>query len=163
MRLRRGIGLAVMTLTVASGCSGTEASTGDPGPSRAPTSSGASPSTSEKGTRPADTAGAERVAQRFVTAANAGDEAGVAATFAENARFDSVGRIYPSRKAIMNDFLVPEVLRAGGRYKVTGQRWTAERYVVDYDFSTGHGGSESFSYAYVIRDGLIRDVIGRYH
>src|SRR5688500_4080014 len=81
MRLRRGIGLAVMTLTVASGCSGAEASTDGPGPSRAPAGSGASPSTPDKGTRPADKAGAERVAQRFVTAANAGDEAGVAATF----------------------------------------------------------------------------------
>ncbi|KAB2344482.1 hypothetical protein [Actinomadura rudentiformis] len=163
MRLRRGIGLAVMALTVASGCSGTEAAAGDPGPSRPPAGSGASPSTPEKGGRPADQAGAERVAQRFVTAANAGDEAGVAATFAENARFDSVGRIYPSRKSIMNDFLIPEVLRVGGRYKVSGKRWEAGRHVVDYDFSTGHGGSESFSYAYLIRDGLIRDVIGRYH
>lgn len=110
----------------------------------------------------ADRAEAERIARRFTDAANAGDEDGVRRTLAEDARFDSVGRIYPSRDDIMNRFLVPEVLRAGGRYRVVGDRWNGERYVVDYEFTTGGGGRESFYYDYLIRDGLIRDVVGRY-
>ncbi|WP_158581405.1 nuclear transport factor 2 family protein [Actinomadura spongiicola] len=111
---------------------------------------------------PVDKAEAERVARRFLDAANAGDPKRVEATFAENARFDSVGRIYPSRADIMNRFLIPEVLDVGGRYKVTGSRWDGDRYVVNYDFKTSGGAAESFSYAFLIQDGLIRDVVGRY-
>ncbi|GAA3882180.1 hypothetical protein GCM10022243_53470 [Saccharothrix violaceirubra] len=110
----------------------------------------------------ADREAAPAVAQRFADAANAGDSAGVAATFAEDARFDSVGRIYPSRADIMDRFLDPEVIRAGGRYEVTGTRWNGSRYVVDYEFTTRGGGSETFYYEFLVRDGLIQDVIGRY-
>ncbi|MFI0481117.1 hypothetical protein ACH34T_10855 [Actinomadura sp. 9N215] len=111
---------------------------------------------------PVDKAEAERVARRFVDAANAGDAKGVEATFVENARFDSVGRIYPSRADIMNRFLIPEVLDVGGHYTATGSRWDGDRYVVNYDFKTSGGGGESFSYAFLIQDALIRDVVGRY-
>ncbi|TMQ90107.1 nuclear transport factor 2 family protein [Actinomadura soli] len=111
---------------------------------------------------PVDKAEAERVARRFLDAANAGDAKGVEAAFAENARFDSVGRVYPSRADIMNRFLIPEVLDVGGRYKAIGSRWDGDRYVVRYDFKTSGGGGESFSYAFLIQDGLIRDVAGRY-
>ncbi|MBT2207781.1 nuclear transport factor 2 family protein [Actinomadura sp. NEAU-AAG7] len=150
MRFSGQVGLAALVLALATGCSGTAR------PGRAdPSGSPAAP--------PADRAAAERIAQRFVEAANAGDRKGVAAVFAENARFDSVGRIYRSREEIMTRFLIPEVLDAGGRYKVTRSRWDGERYRVDYDFSTGSGGGESFSYAFLVRDGLIRDVLGRYH
>jgi hypothetical protein len=109
-----------------------------------------------------DRAGAEEVARRFAEAANSGDERAVAALFAPDARFDSVGRIYPSRADIMDRFLVPEVLDAGGRYQAGERRWDGDRLVVTYDFTTGSGGRERFTYAYLIRDGLIRDVIGRY-
>ncbi|WP_309114184.1 nuclear transport factor 2 family protein [Saccharothrix sp.] len=110
----------------------------------------------------ADRAAAPQVAQRFVDAANAGDSAAVAATFAEDARFDSVGRIYPSRRDIMDRFLDPEVIDAGGRYEVTGTRWNGDRYRVDYTFTTRSGAREVFYYEFLVRDGLIRDVIGRY-
>lgn len=105
---------------------------------------------------------AEEVTQQFTEAANSGDASAVANTFAENARFDSVGRIYPSRDAIMNRFLIPEVINVGGRYEVTGTRWNGDRYVVDYRFSTRGGGSEVFYYEFLVRDKLIQDVIGRY-
>ncbi|WP_147449396.1 hypothetical protein [Actinomadura pelletieri] len=111
---------------------------------------------------PVDRAEAERVAHRFLDAANAGDAKRVGATFAVNARFDSVGRVYPSRADIMNRFLIPEVLDVGGRYKATASRWDGDRYVVNYDFTTRGGAAESFSYAFLIQDGLIRDVVGRY-
>jgi len=112
---------------------------------------------------PADRAAAERVAERFAEAANAGNAEEVAATFSPDARFDSVGRIYPSRQDIMDRFLIPEVLNAGGRYTVKNTRWDGDRYVVDYDFETGSGGRETFYYAFLIRDDLIHDVIGRYN
>lgn len=102
------------------------------------------------------------VARRFAVAANAGDQAAVAALFAPDARFDSVGRIYPDRDAIMERFLIPEVLDAGGRYEPGEQRWEGDRLVVTYRYDTGSGGTENFTYAYLIRDGVIRDVIGRY-
>ncbi|MFT7840953.1 nuclear transport factor 2 family protein [Saccharothrix sp. BKS2] len=110
----------------------------------------------------ADRAAAPGLAERFLEAANAGDAEGVAAVFAEDARFDSVGRIYPSRQDIMDRFLGPEVIEAGGRYAVTGTAWNGDRYRVDYDYDTGHGGKEVFYYEYLVRDGLIQDVIGRY-
>jgi hypothetical protein len=104
----------------------------------------------------------EQVAQRFLEAANSGDEAAVAALFAQDARFDSVGRIYANRQEIMDRFLVPEVLRAGGRYESVEQQWQGDRLTVSYRFTTRSGAQERFTYAYLVRDGLIRDVIGRY-
>ncbi|GIG91136.1 nuclear transport factor 2 family protein [Plantactinospora endophytica] len=109
-----------------------------------------------------DRAAIEEVAARFATAANAGDEEAVAALFAPDARFDSVGRIYPSRDDIMTRFLVPEVLRVGGRYEPGERRWDGTRLTVTYRFTTASGGREEFTYAYLVRDGLIRDVVGRY-
>ncbi|MEV0719419.1 nuclear transport factor 2 family protein, partial [Asanoa sp. NPDC050611] len=105
---------------------------------------------------------AESVVDRFAEAANAGDRAAVAALFAPDARFDSVGRIYPDRAAIMDRFLGPEVLDAGGRYAPGEQRWEGDRLVVAYEFTTRSGGRERFTYAYLVRDGVIRDVVGRY-
>ncbi|MBC6458817.1 nuclear transport factor 2 family protein [Actinomadura sp. HBU206391] len=141
----------------------------DDGPGHAasapPASVAPSPRTSGGGsTAPAgaDRAEAERVVRRFTDALNAGDEDGARESLAEDARFDSVGRIYPSRDDIMNDFLIPEVLQANGGYRVVGERWNGGRYIVDYEFTTGGGGRERFYYDYLIRDGLIRDVVGRY-
>ncbi|TDD82201.1 nuclear transport factor 2 family protein [Actinomadura rubrisoli] len=164
MRFRKHIGLATVAAVLLTGCGGAEETDGSPeGPAGVSTGAGASnsPRTSNNAV-PVDKAGAERVARRFVDAANAGDEKGVEATFTENARFDSVGRIYLSRADIMNRFLIPEVLDVGGHYKATGSRWDGDRYVVNYDFKTSGGGGESFSYAFLIHDGLIRDVAGRY-
>ncbi|WP_409494282.1 nuclear transport factor 2 family protein [Amycolatopsis sp. cmx-11-12] len=109
-----------------------------------------------------DRAAAPGITQKFTDAANKGDSPGVAATFAEQARFDSVGRIFPSREAIMSRFIDPEVIGVGGRYEITGARWAGDRYVVDYRFTTRSGGEEIFYYAFLVRDGLIRDVLGRY-
>ncbi|WP_162907608.1 nuclear transport factor 2 family protein [Allorhizocola rhizosphaerae] len=149
MRTLKRIVTAAVLLGALSACTTTPASSNVDGletPAAAPESAGV----------------AEQVAQRFLEAANAGDEAGVAALFAEDARFDSVGRIYSNRQEIMDRFLVPEVLRVGGRYESTGQQWQGDRLTVTYRFTTRSGGQERFTYAYLIRDGLIRDVIGRY-
>ncbi|XVV04956.1 hypothetical protein ACQPW3_06005 [Actinosynnema sp. CA-248983] len=147
---------AAALLALATAC-GTSA---PPSTDAAPTSTGTP--VSERPLSEADRAAAPEVAQRFADAANAGDSAAVAATFAEDARFDSVGRIYPSRQDIMDRFLDPEVIDAGGRYEVTGTRWHGDRYRVDYTFTTRSGAREVFYYEFLVRDGLIRDVIGRY-
>ncbi|MGM1065544.1 hypothetical protein [Saccharothrix sp. Mg75] len=160
---RAGVGIAVLAFAAVAACGGQEA------PARAgqqTTSGTGASSTSGPVSAPlsdADRAAAPGLAERFLEAANAGDSAGVAAVFAEDARFDSVGRIYPSRKDIMDRFLDPEVIEAGGRYAVTGTSWNGDRYRVDYDYDTGHGGKEVFYYEYLVRDGLIQDVIGRYN
>ncbi|WP_433269146.1 nuclear transport factor 2 family protein [Actinosynnema sp. CS-041913] len=157
MRMYQRIG-AIGLLLFAVACSTPSQSTTQPaGGTTVATSPAVSLPLSEE-----DRAAAPDLTQKFVDAANAGDSAAVAATFAENARFDSVGRIYPSRKDIMDRFLDPEVIEAGGKYEVTGTRWNGDRYVVDYKFTTGGGGSEVFYYEFLVRDGLIQDVIGRY-
>lgn len=126
-----------------------------PSPSEAPMATAAPLAESDR-------AAAPEIAQKFTDAANRGDSPGVASTFSEQARFDSVGRIFPSREAIMSRFIDPEVIGVGGRYEVTGTRWAGDRYVVDYRFTTRSRGEELFYYAFLIRDGLIRDVLGRY-
>ncbi|CAL9624388.1 hypothetical protein SUDANB95_05891 [Actinosynnema sp. ALI-1.44] len=149
MRTHQRITAAALLL-LATACGATE-------PAATPTTTTTAPLSE------ADRTAAPGLAQRFVDAANAGDSAAVAATFAEDARFDSVGRIYPSRRDIMDRFLDPEVIDAGGRYEVTGTRWNGDRYRVDYTFTTRSGAREVFHYEFLVRDGLIRDVIGRYN
>jgi hypothetical protein len=103
------------------------------------------------------------VAERLTTALNNGDEAGVRAAFAPDARFDSVGRIYPDREAIMSRFLVPEVLRVGGTYRALAVTpGNDDRVVVEYEFTTAAGGRERFTYDYLVVAGTIKDVVGRY-
>jgi hypothetical protein len=157
------VALALL-LTLLPGCSSEPSTAGSAAPPTTPTSA-VSPSLAVPPTSAApsvDRAAAERVADRFRQAANSGDRAAVSAVFAENARFDSVGRIYPSRDDILTRFLIPEVLDAGGRYEVTTSRWDNDRYVVEYSFTTRSGARERFTYAYLIRDNLIHDVLGRY-
>lgn len=102
-------------------------------------------------------------ADRLTTALNDGDEAGVRAAFAPEARFDSVGRIYPDREAIMSRFLVPEVLRVGGTYRTRAVTPGNDgRVVVEYEFTTSSGGRERFTYDYLVVEGRIVDVVGRY-
>jgi hypothetical protein len=131
-------------------------------PSTTASTTAASSAAGGSGSAAPDRNAAEDVAQRFAEAANSGDERAVAALFAPDARFDSVGRIYPSRADIMDRFLVPEVLDVRGRYQPGERRWDGDRLVVTYDFTTDSGGRERFTYAYLIHDGLIRDVVGRY-
>lgn len=156
--MHRKIGLTALALVAAAAC-GTGQPAADTGPAPAGSTS---TSTASAPLSDADRAAAPDLVKRFAEAANAGDAEAVAATFAEDARFDSVGRIYPSREDIMDRFLIPEVLEPGGRYTVTGERWNGDRYRVDYDYATGYGGTEVFYYEYLVRDGLIQDVVGRY-
>ncbi|APU13575.1 MULTISPECIES: nuclear transport factor 2 family protein [Actinoalloteichus] len=160
MRTRHRIALVATILLTLSACSATDQTAETP-PDRAD-SAGASAGADGPPPTAEERAEAEEVAVRFLDAANAGDEEAVAEVFAEDARFDSVGRIYPSRADIMDRFLVPEVLDVGGSYEVVETRWEGDRHVVHYDFETGRGGRESFTYAYLVRDGLIQDVVGRY-
>ncbi len=102
------------------------------------------------------------VVRNLTDALNRGDSAAARALFAPTARFDSVGRIYPDRDAIFDRFLDPEVIGLGGRYTERATRTDGDRTVVEYDFTTRSGGSEHFTYAYRLRNGLITDVVGRY-
>ncbi len=101
---------------------------------------------------------------RFVKTINAGDARGVGAMFAESARFDSVGRIYSGRAEIMDRFLVPEVIEAGGTYTLLDVTpgAGADRVVARYDFTTGSGGGERFTYDCAVADGAFTDCVGRY-
>ncbi|GLW08104.1 hypothetical protein Misp01_32340 [Microtetraspora sp. NBRC 13810] len=104
---------------------------------------------------------------RFVDAINRGAAAEVGATFAPDARFDSVGRIYDGREEIMDRFLVPEVIDAGGRYTLLtltpGERG---RVIAEYDFATGTGGREHFTYDCAVSasepTSAFTDCVGRY-
>ncbi|MFD1149584.1 hypothetical protein [Saccharothrix hoggarensis] len=160
------IGLAVLALVAVAACgqvASTDGGTSTPGTAgTAAGTAGTAASTESVPLSEADRAAAPELAKRFAEAANAGDAEAVAATFAEDARFDSAGRIYPSRADIMDRFLTPEVITPGGKYTVTGERWNGSRYRVDYEYSTGRGGTEVFYYEFLVRDGLIQDVVGRY-
>ena len=102
------------------------------------------------------------VVQQFVTSINAGDAEAVAATFAEDAVFDSVGRIYDGCDDTMNRFLIPEVIELGGQYEVLDvTEGEGGRVVVEFNFQAG-SLREHFTYDFLIEDGLIRDVVGRY-
>jgi hypothetical protein len=99
-----------------------------------------------------------RTVRSFIDALNRGDAEAAKALLAPTARFDSAGRIFPSRDAIMDDFLTPDVIRPGGHYTEKSVTTADDRIVAEYEF----GGREHFTYAYQILDGLITDVIGRY-
>jgi hypothetical protein len=157
-RLRTAIGTAA--LIALAGCAATPSA----GPPTAGPAQQTAPSSPAAGGELGDAQrSALAAADRLTTALNGGDEAGARAALAPDARFDSVGRIYPNREAIMNRFLVPEVLRVGGTYRtvaVTPGR--ADRVVVEYEFTTSSGGRERFTYDYLVVDGRITDVVGRY-
>jgi hypothetical protein len=157
-RLRTAAGAAA--LIALAGC-GTTTSAGPPTAGPAPQTTASSPAIgAELGEAHR---GALAAADRLTTALNGGDEAGVRAAFAPDARFDSVGRIYPDREAIMSRFLVPEVLRVGGTYRtVAVTPGNDDRVVVEYEFTTSSGGRERFTYDYLVVDGSIKDVVGRY-
>ncbi|MEV4174770.1 nuclear transport factor 2 family protein [Nonomuraea sp. NPDC049709] len=132
---------------------------GGTAPSAAATSA-SPPRTPTDGTVPE---GQRALVARFVGAVNAGDEAGVRDTFAPEARFDSVGRIYQGREEIMDRFLVPEVIRAGGRYTLLALTPGQDgRVVAEYDYDTGGGGREHFTYDCEVRADRFADCVGRY-
>ncbi|MEV2270004.1 YybH family protein [Nonomuraea africana] len=131
----------------------------------APPDSSAAPTSAPSASVPSASVPAEHRAlvDRFVAAINAGDAGRVAETFTRDARFDSVGRIYEGRTQIMDRFLGPEVIEAGGRYTLRGVRpGAAGRVVAEYDFATGHGGSEHFTYDCAVEDTRFADCVGRY-
>jgi hypothetical protein len=157
-RLRTAVGTAA--LIALAGCAPTT-SAGPPTAGSAQQTAASSPATG------AELSEAQRsalaAADRLTTALNDDDEAGARAAFAPEARFDSVGRIYPDREAIMNRFLVPEVLRVGGTYRTLAVTpGNADRVVVEYEFTTSSGGRERFTYDYLVVGGRITDVVGRY-
>ncbi|MEJ3657939.1 nuclear transport factor 2 family protein [Actinomycetes bacterium KLBMP 9759] len=152
-RLLRAAGTAAAALIVLAGCG--DATTA---PLRA-----APPSAQAVGELSGAHRAALQAAERLVTALNHGDEAGVRAAFAPDARFDSVGRIYPDREAIMDRFLIPEVLRIGGTYRTLATApGVGDRVVVEYEFTTSSGGRERFTYDYLVIGTTIKDVVGRY-
>jgi hypothetical protein len=108
-------------------------------------------------------AATERAVLNYIQAVNAGDRAKATAAVAENARFDIAGRVLQSRAEIMDNFLFPEVIGAGGHYQALGSRWERGRLIVDYEFTTRSGGQESFHYSYLTRDGRIQELVGRYN
>ncbi|MEU7864266.1 nuclear transport factor 2 family protein [Nonomuraea sp. NPDC049141] len=139
----------VFATLMAAGCS----ATAPPGPAPASTPATAGAVTSDH----------RALVERFVTAINSGDQAAVRDTFAEEARFDSVGRLYEGRDEIMDRFLVPEVIRAAGTYKLLSlTAGDGGRIVAEYDFTTGGGGREHFTYACTLREDRFADCLGRY-
>ncbi|WP_061292847.1 nuclear transport factor 2 family protein [Herbidospora cretacea] len=121
-------------------------------------------STGEPAPAPSIPSDQRALVDRFVKTINAGDAQGVGAMFAESARFDSVGRVYSGRAEIMDRFLVPEVIEAGGRYTLLDVTPGAggDRVVARYDFTTGSGGEERFTYDCAVADGAFTDCVGRY-
>ncbi|GIH95720.1 YybH family protein [Planobispora siamensis] len=160
--LIRTLCLAAVLAALTTACSaGTEAGPTASGPaaSAAPARD-ATPSVPVRDTVPAEH---RALVDRFVEAINAGDAGRVAAVFAPEASFDSVGRIYEGREQIMDRFLVPEVIEARGRYTLLSVAPGAGgRVVAEYDFATGHGGREHFTYDCSVRERRFADCVGRY-
>ena len=102
------------------------------------------------------------VVARFIQAANRGDVSALRTLFAADARFDRAGAIFTGRDEIIDRFLKPDVTDAGGRYTETGRRTEGNRLVAAFNFDTGSGGRERFTYSFLVRNGQIADVIGRY-
>ncbi|WP_395108452.1 nuclear transport factor 2 family protein [Actinomadura sp. SCN-SB] len=113
-------------------------------------------------TSPAAQPDAAPVVDQFISAANGGDVDRLRALFAEDARFDRAGALFDGRDDIIDRFLEPDVIDPGGRYRETGRRVQNGRLVVSFVFDTGSGGQERFTYAFLIRDGRIQEVVGRY-
>lgn len=101
------------------------------------------------------------VVDRFIQAANDGDVAALRDLFAPDASFDRAGTVFAGEE-IVDDFLEPDVADAGGRYQETARRAEGDRLTVTFTFDTGSGGRERFTYSFLIRDGRIAHVVGRY-
>ncbi|WP_329427622.1 nuclear transport factor 2 family protein [Streptosporangium sp. NBC_01495] len=129
----------------------------------APSEGAEPPVARSAGASAAPAPGHRELVGRFVDAINRGDADEVGATFAEGARFDSVGRIYAGRTEIMDRFLIPEVIEAGGRYTLLAVvPGGPGRVVAEYDFATGGGGREHFTYDCAVSENRFTDCVGRY-
>ncbi|MEO3811025.1 hypothetical protein ABGB17_18675 [Sphaerisporangium sp. B11E5] len=63
----------------------------------------------------------------------------------------------------MERFLIPEVIEAGGRYTLLAVTPGADgRVVAEYDYDTGRGGREHFTYDCSVEGGRFADCVGRY-
>ncbi|MFD8014975.1 nuclear transport factor 2 family protein [Streptomyces sp. NPDC059762] len=102
------------------------------------------------------------VARRYTEAANRGDVDGITAAYAPEARFDRAGTLFHGRDEIVGDFIRPDVVDDDGHYREISTHAADGRTVVEYIFTTGSGITEHFTYAYLVEDGVIVDVIGRY-
>lgn len=148
------IALAVAACSSAPAPSGVASASGHREARSAPAASSAPPTGAEVD---------RTLVDRFVAAVNRGDREAVGSLFAEDARFDSVGRIYRGRSEIMDRFLGPEVIEAGGRYRVLSVRAGARgRTVAEYDFTTGGGLREHFTYDCAEEGERFADCVGRY-
>jgi SnoaL-like domain len=164
-RVRRHLATSVLLIgLLAAGCGWGGDDSGTPrGRASAATAASDSPGAGTTAPDGADTPGATAaVVARFIHAANVGDVTALRSLFAADARFDRAGTIFTGRDEIIDRFLKPDVADAGGRYTETGRRIDGNRLVVAFNFDTGSGGQERFTYSFLVRSGQIADVIGRY-
>ncbi|GJF31870.1 hypothetical protein KNE206_45700 [Kitasatospora sp. NE20-6] len=103
-----------------------------------------------------------QVIRGFTDAANRGDVARITASYAPDAHFDRAGAHFTGRNEIVDAFLRPDVVDDDGHYREIAVTTRDGRTVVEYIFTTGSGVTEHFTYAYLIRDDVITDVVGRY-
>jgi hypothetical protein len=163
-RFRRGLTLA------ATGCIALTATACSDSPD-ASDAAAAPAATSAVGAGPAETSAAPAAAaagpaaavtDKFIEAVNAGRSDAVAGMLTDDARVDIVGRVFTGRGEVMDDFIGPEVIGAGGEYEVLNRTKTGDGVLVEYNFETDSGLKEHFTYRYAVQDGLIHGWIGRY-
>ena len=149
----------VVLVVILAGCSNSSASSNTSHPP-----SGTAPPTETTGptTLTTQQREAEATVRHFVDVVNRGDVTAVANTFAVNARFDSVGRLYQGRDQIMNRFLIPEFINLGGHYDILRVHHDPDAVTFEFHFTTRGGGSEHFTYRCIVRDRQIQDAVGRY-
>ena len=160
-RFRRGLTLAAtgcIALTATACSDSPDGSDGAAAPA-ATSAVGAGPAA----TSAAAAAGpAAAVTDKFIEAVNSGRSDAVAAMLTDDARVDIVGRVFSGRGEVMDDFIGPEVIGAGGEYEVLNRTKTGDGVLVEYNFETDSGLKEHFTYRYTVQDGLIHGWVGRY-
>lgn len=102
---------------------------------------------------------AEAVATAFVARSNAGDTAGIAALLAANVKWDSVGTVFNGRDAVMQQLIIPAVIKTSGHYTMLAWHWDTYRLQVDYHFTSKAGDDVKLHYAYLISNGVIQDLV----
>lgn len=155
-RYRRAIAVLPVAGLLAAGCGASD------DPSARPPSPTSAQASGSPGTIADTLAAAAVTVDRFIRAANGGDVAALRVLFATDARFDRAGVVFTGRDEIIDGFLKPDVIDPGGRYHESARRIRNGRLVVSFVFDTGHGGQERFTYDFLVRDGQITEVIGRY-
>jgi hypothetical protein len=105
------------------------------------------------------------VAFRFTDYLNRGQRDSVSLLLAPNTVFDRAGAIFNGRDAILNNFLIPDVINPRGQYERVrwrGDSSSANIVVIEYYFRIGSSFVEHFTYRFTITNGIITNVIGRY-